>query len=145
MWYNEHFAHCCLRIFNENTLDINTIWPWSSGIAAGMAHNQLRLEQHTPILQVSYIARYVFSIHCYINFAETNIRCYIHFYITNHKLGTEHIIYEYTIAIYIDNTYMTCYLQCYMTNDIKVHSWLCITTKGYVAVKDTYTICYITH
>ena len=37
--------------------------------------------------QVSYITRYVFSIHCYIDFAETDITCYIqtciHYYITN--------------------------------------------------------------
>ena len=41
----------------ENTLDHNAIWHWSSGIAAGTAHNQLRLQQHTPILMyIQYIA-----------------------------------------------------------------------------------------
>ena len=59
--------------------------PWSSGIAAGMAYNhcQFRLQQHTPILQISYITRYAFSIHCYVDFAETDITYYIHYYITN--------------------------------------------------------------
>ena len=47
--------------FNENTLDDNVIWPWSSGIAAGTTHNQLWLQQHTPILQISYMTGYVFS------------------------------------------------------------------------------------
>ena len=43
-------------------LDDNTIWPWTSGIEAGAAYNQLRLQLHTlwPVLQVSYITRYVF-------------------------------------------------------------------------------------
>ena len=43
-----------------------------------MAHKHLRLQQHTPILQVSYITRYVFSMHWYIDFAEMYITWYIH-------------------------------------------------------------------
>ena len=55
-------------IYNENTLDYNTIWPWNSGIAAGTAYNPLRLQQHMPLFQVT---GYIFSKHCYIDFAET--------------------------------------------------------------------------
>ena len=48
-------------LFNENMLDDNAIWPWGSGIG------------------------YVFSIHCYVDFPETDKTCYIHYYITNHN------------------------------------------------------------
>ena len=135
-WYNGHFAHGWTRVFNENMLDHNTIWPWSSGIAVGTAHKQLRLQQHIPVLQVCYIKHYEFSIHslllhCYIEFAETNITCYIHHYIINHSY-LQNILYMSTLLlvyIYIDNFYIVCYVQCYyMTHDIKVQSWLCITT-----------------
>ena len=51
--FNEHFAHGWARCFNENKLDDNAIWPWSSGIAAGTAHKQLRLQEHTPIPEIN--------------------------------------------------------------------------------------------
>ena len=78
--YNEHFAHGWARVFNENTPDNNVIWPRSSGVAAlaETAQKQVRLQQHTPILQVSYMIRYVFSIQWYKDLAETYITCYIY-------------------------------------------------------------------
>ena len=128
----KYSAHGWARGFNENKLDDNAIWPWSSGIAAGTAHEQLRLQQHTPILQVSYITRYVFSIHWYIDFTETYITCYIYYYTTNHNqvqntlgrrfaaallprlFGTNPrshhkgaIIWLHYCYLYVDNTYIT--------------------------------------
>ena len=49
----------------------------------GTAHNQLRLQQHTPILQVSCITGYAFSKHFYIDFAGMDTTCYMNHYTTN--------------------------------------------------------------
>ena len=65
------------------------------------AHKQLRLQQHTPILQISYITRYVFSIHWYIDFAETYIPCYFHYYITNHNY-VQNILHMPTLLLYMN-------------------------------------------
>ena len=126
-WYDEHFAHWWARVFNENMLDNNAIWPWSSGIAAGTAHKQLRLQQHTPILQVSHITQYVFWIHWYVDFADMDT-CSIHYDILVIKYRMTTFSCSIAIYIYLDNTYKTCWIICCKTHDIKVHSWLCITT-----------------
>ena len=57
-----------------------------------------------PILQITYIPGYVFSIHCYIDFAETDTTSYIHYYINYHNEVQNMIyiyIYNYIIAIHV--------------------------------------------
>ena len=58
-----------------------------------------------------------------------DISCYIYGYIINCN-SVQNILYMTTLLLctYIDNTYTICSIICYIRNDIKVHSWLCITT-----------------
>ena len=96
-------------------------------------------------------------IHCYLDFAETDITCYIHYYITNciKYCSTEHFVYDYIIAIYIYiyiYIYICIYWQhlcnmivyCYMTHCFKYTADYVLLQHGYIVLKDTYTICYIT-
>ena len=48
--------------------------------------------------RVSYITGYVFSILCYIDFAETDITCYIDYYISNRNL-VQNILYITTLLL----------------------------------------------
>ena len=60
-------------------------------------------------------------------------------------LPTEHIVNDYIIAIYINNTHIISYIQCYVTHDLKYIADYVLLQHGYIVFKYTNTICYITH
>ena len=83
----------------------------------------------------SYITQYItskwlYNLVCNIccwwpNYVLCNMLCNM-----LHRYNAENILYMTTLLLYtyIDNPYIKCSIICYIRNDIKVHSWLCITT-----------------